>query len=192
VSLEHLKQSLYDSPIIKKGEYYYIIHPITDGVPMITPQLLKEVTDVMKKEIKKVGKIDRIVTMEAMGIPLASVLSLELGIPFTIIRKREYGLPGEVSVEQVTGYSKSKLYINGLRKGDQVVIVDDVLSTGGTLQAVLTVLQKIGVVVKGIYIAIDKGECKEKICSAYNVKLHTFIKITVDEGKLAIVEELKT
>jgi adenine phosphoribosyltransferase len=187
VSLEHLKQSLYDSPIIKKGEYYYVIHPITDGVPMITPELLKEVTDVMKKEIKTVGKIDRIVTMEAMGIPLASVLSLELGVPFTIIRKREYGLPGEVSVEQVTGYSKSKLYINGLKKGDHVVIVDDVLSTGGTLRAVLTVLERIGVIVKGVYIAIDKGECKEEICSSFRVKLFSVIQIAVPHGELTII-----
>ena len=64
-------------------------------------------------------------------MPLALMLSLQLGIPFTIIRKREYGLPGEVSIEQVTGYSKSKMYVNGLKKSDRVVIVDDVLSTGG-------------------------------------------------------------
>ena len=81
---------------------------------ILSPELLKEVSDEMKKHIKKCGKFDSIVTMEAMGIPLASALSLDMGIPFTIIRKREYGLPGEVSVEQVTGYSKSKLYINGL------------------------------------------------------------------------------
>jgi adenine phosphoribosyltransferase len=189
VSLEHLRQSIYDSPIIKKGEYYYIIHPITDGVPMITPELLKEVTDAMKKQIKKIGPIDRIVTMEAMGIPLASVLSIDLGIPFTIIRKREYGLPGEVSIEQQTGYSKAKLYINGLKKGDRIVIVDDVLSTGGTLRAVLTVLEKIGVVVKGIFIAIDKGECKAEICSSFKVPLETLIKIAVPEGKAQIIDE---
>jgi adenine phosphoribosyltransferase len=62
-----------------------------------------------------VNKIDKIVTMEAMGIPLATALSLKLKIPFVIIRKRTYGLPGEIDVEQITGYSKSKLYINGLK-----------------------------------------------------------------------------
>ncbi len=129
MSLKHLEKSLYEAPIVKKGDYDYVIHPITDGVPYITPELLKEVTDEMKKHIKKCGKFDRIVTMEAMGIPLATSLSLDLGIPFTIIRKRQYGLPGEVSVEQVTGYSKSKMYINGLKKGDTIILVDDVLST---------------------------------------------------------------
>ncbi|MCU0850020.1 MAG: hypoxanthine/guanine phosphoribosyltransferase [Candidatus Thermoplasmatota archaeon] len=186
MSLKHLEKSLYEAPIVKKGEYDYVIHPITDGVPFITPELLREVTDAMKKHIKKCGKFDRIVTMEAMGIPLASALSLDLGIPFTIIRKRQYGLPGEVSVEQVTGYSKSKMYVNGLKKGDTVILVDDVLSTGGTLKAVLYVLKEIGVNVKGVFIAVYKGTCKEQIMKEYTIPITTIVDIDVVEGKVQI------
>ena len=186
MSLKHLEKSLYEAPIVKKGDYDYVIHPITDGVPYITPELLKEVTDEMKKHIKKCGKFDRIVTMEAMGIPLATSLSLDLGIPFTIIRKRQYGLPGEVSVEQVTGYSKSKMYINGLKKGDTIILVDDVLSTGGTLKAVLYVLKEIGVIVKGVFIAVYKGTCKEEITKAFGVPITTIVNIDIIKGKVLI------
>ena len=186
MSLEHLKKSLYNAPIVKKGEYNYVIHPITDGVPFISPELLKEVSDEMKKHIKKFGKFDRIVTMEAMGIPLASALSLDMGIPFTIIRKREYGLPGEVAVEQATGYSKSKLYINGLRKGDTIVIVDDVLSTGGTLRAVLSVFKKMSVNVKGVFIAINKGSHIPEIGKEFNVPIISLIDIDVVNGEVVI------
>lgn len=186
MSLKHLEKSLHEAPIVKKGDYDYVIHPITDGVPYITPELLKEVTGEMKKHIKKCGKFDRIVTMEAMGIPLATSLSLDLGVPFTIIRKRQYGLPGEVSVEQVTGYSKSKMYINGLKKGDTVILVDDVLSTGGTLKAVLYVLKEIGVLVKGVFIAVYKGTCKEEIMNLYGVPITTIVDIEVIQGKVTI------
>jgi adenine phosphoribosyltransferase len=186
MSLEHLKKSLYEAPIIKKGEYDYVIHPITDGVPYISSELLKEVSNEMKKYIKKYGKVDRIVTMEAMGIPLASALSLDMGIPFTIIRKRQYGLPGEVSVEQITGYSKSKLYVNGLQKGDTIVIVDDVLSTGGTLRAVLSVFKKMSVNVKGVFIAINKGSHIEEISKEYNVPITSIININVVNGEVVI------
>ncbi len=184
--LKLLEKSLHEAPIVKKGEYDYVIHPITDGVPFITPELLKEITDEMKTHIKKCGIFDRIVTMEAMGIPLASALSLDLGIPFTIIRKRQYGLPGEVSVEQVTGYSKSKMYINGLQNGDRIILVDDVLSTGGTLQAILYVLKKMGVVVKGVFIAVYKGSCKEEIQQTYQVPITTIVDIKVIGGKIRI------
>ncbi|MFA5102514.1 MAG: hypoxanthine/guanine phosphoribosyltransferase [Candidatus Thermoplasmatota archaeon] len=184
--LKQLEKSLYEAPIVKKGEYDYVIHPITDGVPYIAPELLKEVTDEMKKHIKKCGTFDRIVTMEAMGIPLATSLSLDLGIPFTIIRKRQYGLPGEISVEQVTGYSKSKMYINGIKKGDTVILVDDVLSTGGTLKAVLHVLKGMGVVVRGVFIAVYKGTCKEEITKTYGIPITTIVDIDVVRGKVVI------
>jgi adenine phosphoribosyltransferase len=184
--LKYLEKSLYEAPIVKKGEYDYVIHPITDGVPYIAPELLKEVSDEMKKLLKKCGRFDRIVTMEAMGIPLASALSLDLGIPFTIIRKRQYGLPGEISVEQVTGYSKSKLYINGIQKGDKIVIVDDVLSTGGTLRAVLSVFKKMGVTVQGVFIAINKGSHLEEISKEFHVPVHSIVTIDVMNGKIVI------
>ena len=186
MSLEHLKKSLEEAPIVKKGEYHYVIHPITDGVPEIKPELLEEVTCEMQKIIENCGQIDKIVTIEAMGIPLATALSLSMNIPFTIIRKRQYGLPGEVSVEQTTGYSKSKLYLNGLKKRDKIVIVDDVLSTGGTLRAVLSSLKTMGVTVKGVVIAIDKGNTAKKIMDETKVAIHTITRIEVANGKVIV------
>ena len=124
--------------------------------------------------------------MEAMGIPLATALSQKMNLPFTIIRKREYGLPDEVSVEQTTGYSKTKLFINGLKKGEEIVIVDDVLSTGGTLRAVLSALKKMDVIVKGVFIAVDKGNCAEKIMDESKVAINTLVNIDIIDGKVVI------
>ena len=142
--MDILKKSLENAPIINKGKYQYIIHPLTDGIPKIEPKLLEEVTNKMSNIIKKYENIDKIVTIEAMGIPLASVLSLKMNIPFSIIRKRKYGLENEIYVKQETGYSKSKLYLNGFKAGEKIIIVDDVLSTGGTLKSVLKSLFEIG------------------------------------------------
>ena len=186
MSLEQLKKSLQKAPVINKKDYSYIIHPITDGIPEVTPALLREVTSEMKKHIEKCGLIDKIVTMEAMGIPLATALSLDMDIPFTIIRKREYGLPDEVSVEQVTGYSKSTLYVNGLKKGENVVIVDDVLSTGGTLRSVLSVLKDIGVNVKGVFIVVNKGSCAEEISDEFDVQILSLVEMDVDDDEIKI------
>ena len=187
MKFEKLRKSLQEAPIIKIGDYDYVIHPITDGIPMIESGLLREITTELKKLVKQCGWVDRIVTMDAMGIPLATALSLELDIPFTIIRKKEYKLPGEVAVEQVTGYSKAKMFVNGLRKGDHIVIVDDVLSTGGTLRAVLSVLKKIGVVVEGVFIVIYKGKCIESIMKESNVVIKALITIDVRDGHVVFL-----
>jgi len=173
---------LKKSPIVNKEGYNYIIHPITDGIPYIEAEMLQEVADEIEK---RMPKVDKIVTMEAMGIPIATALSLKTGIPFNIIRKRKYGLPGEIEVIQKTGYSEAKLYINGIEKGESIVIVDDVLSTGGTLKAVVNALKNV-VDIKGIYIAVCKGNKKE-IEEEIGMKIHTIVDIKVGKDEVEIL-----
>jgi len=179
--MERLIKSLKESPIVKKRDYSYVVHPLTDGIPFIEPSLLEEVVDEIAK---KMPSCNRIVTMEAMGIPIATLLAAKTGIPFTIIRKRKYGLHGEKEVVQKTGYGEAKLYINGIKKGDEIVIVDDVISTGGTLIAVVEALKEIGAIIKGIFIAINKGNKKE-IERKIGMEITTLVNIAVnDEVKI--------
>jgi len=183
-----LEKSILDAPIVKKNDYNYIVHPITDGIPYIDPALLEEITSKMAEYIP--DEVERIVTIEAMGIPLATAISLKLRKPFTIIRKREYSLPGEISVEQVTGYSKSKLFINGLEKGDKIAIVDDVLSTGGTLRAVLKALKEKEIDVRIVVIAIDKGTIAREIEKEFGVPVVSLASIEVRENE-TIIKSIK-
>jgi len=186
MTLEILKKSLLEAPVVKKGDYFYVVHPITDGVPEIKPELLNEVVDDLQNRIEKCGKIDKIVTIEAMGIPLATALSSNMNVPFVIIRKRSYGLPGEFKIEQKTGYSKSNLFINGLKKGHKIVIVDDVLSTGGTLKAIIIALKEIGVEIKGIFIVINKGNIAKKFEDEFKINIETIANIEVIDEKVNI------
>ena len=186
MTLDIFKKSILDSTVLKKGNYNYIVHPIMDGIPEIKPDLLNEITNEMQIRIEKCGKIDKIVTIEAMGIPLATALSSKMNIPFVIIRKKSYGLPDEDVVKQKTGYSKSNLYINGLKEGDKIVIVDDVLSTGGTLKAILSSMEKIGVENKGIFIVVDKGNISKQIKDEFDVDIDIIVNIEVIEGKVVI------
>ena len=153
--LDRLKGSFATAPVILRGSYRYVVHPITDGIPKVEPAILNGIIDAMARDLPE---FDLIVTPEAMGIPLATGLSLRTGKPFSIIRKREYGLPGEVKVEQETGYSSADLFINGPARGDRVLLVDDILSTGGTLRAILKALRGMGVKVVAALIAVEKGD----------------------------------
>lgn len=173
--MERLKKTLAEAPVVSMGDYDYVVHPITDGIPWIEPELLREVIDEIIQPT--LPEFDLIVTAEAMGIPIATALSLRIGKPFNIIRKRRYGLPGEISVSQVTGYSKAKLYINGLKKGDRILFVDDVISTGGTLRATLKALKTIGVEITGIVIVVEKGDgsVKKEISREFGVKIRTLV-----------------
>ena len=125
--LEKLIKSLVEAPVVKKGDYDYFVHPITDGVPLVEADLLQEVAEATSKYADL--NVDKIVCVEAMGIHLATAISILTEIPFVVIRKRSYGLEGESAVHQTTGYSEGELYINGLEKGDRIFMVDDVVVT---------------------------------------------------------------
>jgi adenine phosphoribosyltransferase len=185
--LEILKKSLINAPIVKKGDYNYFVHPITDGIPLTNPELLEEVAEAVSKIIDE--SVDKIVCMEAMGIHLATALSIKTRIPFLVIRKRKYGLNGEIGVHQATGYSEGELYINGLKKGDRVVVIDDVISTGGTMQAVLNALQVMGVEIVDVVTVIEKGKGKGIVEKNTKLKIKTLVKVDVKDGKVVIVDE---
>ena len=182
--IDKLKKSLENCPIVKKGDYDYFVHPITDGIPKTDPDLMEEVIT----EIIEVGTTDcdKIVAIEAMGIPLGVALSLRLGKPYVIIRKRQYGLPGEVSVEQVTGYSKSNMFVNGISKGDKLIIVDDVLSTGGTIRAIVKALKGIGAEIVDTIIVFNKHKNKKELEEELDIELKTLLDVDVVNGKVMV------
>lgn len=182
--LKNLRETMKNAPIVRRGTYNYFIHPISDGVPLVRPELLREVIACIVKNADM--DVDKIVTIEAMGLPLGAALSTITDIPFIIIRKRKYDLPGEIAVHQTTGYSRGELYLNGINKGDRVLIVDDVISTGGTMKAVIKALEKAGAVIQDIIVVIERGEGKRQVEEmGYEVK--TMIKIDVDEHGVKIL-----
>jgi adenine phosphoribosyltransferase len=182
--LDLLKKSLKDSLIIKKGDYDYFIHPITDGIPKMDPNLLNEVIS----HIVDIGNMDceKIVAAEAMAIPLCVALSMRIDKPYVVIRKKRYGLPGEISVDQITGYSKANMFINGVYEGDRVLIVDDVLSTGGTLKAIVQALKTIGADIVDTIVVFNKLDNKDDLEEELVIKIKTLLDVEVVLDKVVI------
>ena len=185
--MDRLQRSLLDAPIIEKDGYHYFVHPISDGVPMLRPALLREVViKIIRKA--RLEDIDKLVTPAAMGIHISTAVSLMTDIPLVVIRKRQYGLDGEVALFQETGYSENQMYLNDVSEGDRVLILDDVLSTGGTLAAITGALEEIGAEVVDIVAVIKKVGGENAVENAgYDVK--TLINVDVVDGEVVIVDE---
>ncbi|MCD7781382.1 MAG: purine phosphoribosyltransferase family protein [Methanosphaera sp.] len=186
--LDELKKSLVECPVVEKGEYHYFVHPISDGVPIVEPELLNDIMDYIIDNYN-LELVDKIVGIESMGIPLATALSIKTGIPFVVIRKRSYGLEGEHQVHQQTGYGESELFINGLYKDDNILLIDDVVSTGGTLTSVITTLDEMGVNLVNIIVPIEKDDGRRIVEDKTGYTLDTLVKIKMVDGKVTIVEE---
>ena len=186
VGMDQLGRSLRETPVIEKNGYEYFVHPISDGVPMLEPSLLREIViDIIRKA--DLG-VDKIVTPAAMGIHISTAVSLMTDIPLVVVRKRQYGLEGEVALSQVTGYSEDEMYVNDVDADDRVLILDDVVSTGGTLRGITGALEEIGAEIADIVVVIRKvggGNRLEE--TGHDVK--TLINVDVQDGEVRILDE---
>lgn len=179
-----LDQSLLDAPVIPRGDYAYFVHPLTDGIPALDPQLFDEIGTALASLAG--AHPDRLVTAEAMGIPAGMALARHLDVPLTIVRKRPYGLPGEVVVPATTGYGSSTLHINGLRPGMRVTIVDDVVSTGGTLLALVDGIRQTGAEVIEILAVLSRGDGVGLVQEKTGVPVKTIRRIDVDREAMRV------
>ena len=122
--MDLLKRSLLDAPIIEKEGYHYFVHPISDGVPMLEPGLLREIVIKIINKVKRenLENIDKIVTPAAMGIHISTALSLATDIPLVVVRKRRYGLEGEVSLMQEGKFKHDFVWEAKKRRGRYIKV----------------------------------------------------------------------
>jgi adenine phosphoribosyltransferase len=91
-------------------------------------------------------KVDKIVGIDARGFLFGSVLAYELGIGFIPIRKKGK-LPSKTISESYTleyGEETIEIHEDAISRGDRVVIVDDLMATGGTIAASAALVEKLG------------------------------------------------
>ena len=118
-------------------------------------------------------QIDKIAGIESRGFIFGSALANRLGISFVIVRKPGK-LPAEtISEEYELEYGKDKIEIHkdAITEGDKVLIIDDLLATGGTMLATCNLIEKLGGNIIECAFVIDLpdiGGKKKLINSGYN------------------------
>jgi adenine phosphoribosyltransferase len=103
--------------------------------------------------------IDKVVGMEARGFILAAPVALDLGVGFVPIRK-EGKLPRAthaVSYDLEYGQATLEVHRDGIAPGERVLMVDDVLATGGTVAATRKLIEACGGVATGAAVLMELG-----------------------------------
>lgn len=147
----------------KRDTYTVRIEGVTRHLPLfaVSPQLRiavfnllgdTEITSAAARGLaKKLAKVDAdvLVTAEAKSIPLAYHLSIELSKPYVVLRKDYKPYMGNVLSAETLSITTGKpqtLYLDekdqGLLRGKKVILVDDVISTGSTLQGMRLLMDK--------------------------------------------------
>ena len=103
------------------------------------------------------GPVDKVVGIEARGFILAAAAACELGAGFVPVRKQGR-LPGPTyaqSYELEYGYATVEVHQDAFSPGERVLVIDDVLATGGTAQATATLVRRAGAEIVGIAIIME-------------------------------------
>ncbi|MBQ9602190.1 MAG: adenine phosphoribosyltransferase [Paludibacteraceae bacterium] len=139
-----LVRNVPDFPI--KGIQFKDITTVLDN-----PEGLRWMRDEIVKKYKNLG-ISKVVGIESRGFILAPAVAIELGVGFVPIRKPNK-LPAEtVSVTYAKEYGEDtiQMHKDALSPEDVVLIHDDILATGGSMEAAINLVKKLGV--KKIYV----------------------------------------
>ena len=120
-------------------------------------------------------KIDKVVGLEARGFILGGAVAHQLSVGFVPIRKKGK-LPGTVISEAYQleyGEAVMEIHDDALKPGERVLIVDDLLATGGTAEAGITLCRRLGAEVIGCAFVIDLPELGgRKRIEALGVEVH--------------------
>jgi len=133
-----------------------------DITPLLAdPGALRAVVDAMRDLVRDVaaGPVDVVVGVEARGFILAAPVALALGAGFVPVRKVGK-LPGPshaASYDLEYGRATLELHRDAVSPGQRVVLVDDVLATGGTLAATIDLVRRTGADVVGVAVLLELG-----------------------------------
>ena len=121
-------------------------------------------------------KIDKVAGLEARGFILGGAVAYHLGCGFVPIRKQGK-LPGSVISQEYTleyGQAVLELHEDAIEAGETVLVVDDLLATGGTAEAGVKLIERLGGDVKACAFVIDLPELGgSKKLQAMGLPLHS-------------------
>lgn len=142
-------------------------------------EVLRELTQAVADRYR--GKIDYVAGLESRGFILAAPLAHELGIGMITARKAGKLPPPVIGVEYDLEYGSAKLEVrpDTVPSGARVLIVDDVLATGGTAAAAVELLEAVDAEVVGLFILLELVELngRDKLL---DVEVDTLLTVTED------------
>ena len=126
------------------------------------PEILSTISKLIYDEIKD-ESVDKIAGPALGAVPIATALSLDSKIPLLMIRKEK------------KGYGTSKLIEGELNKNDEVVVVEDVSTTGGSLLKAINAIKDNGGIVKKAFVVVDRNEGAIENFKELGLELHPLI-----------------
>jgi orotate phosphoribosyltransferase len=128
------------------------------------PEVMKAIVESARAEIQERGlEFDRVAGVALGAVPLAAVLCLELGVPFVMLRKEKKGHGTGNAIE------------GELNKGERVLLVEDVTTSGGSVLAGIEAVRASGALCDTVLTVVDRGEGAKGLLNKHGIDLVSLV-----------------
>ena len=148
-----------------KMSSYYIDLRVVPSFPDVFDRVCWMYEEMARKDVG-LERFDRIACVPVAGIPFATCLSIRLRKPLVIVRK------------EAKAHGRGKRVEGVIKPGDRVLIVDDLITTGGSLRSTAKALRSEGGVVEDALVLIDRQEGGREALASDGITLHSLAAIT--------------
>lgn len=163
--LDNAIRKVHDFP--RQGILFYDITSI-----LTTPEAFQYCIDEMV-EMYKESNIDSVACVEARGFVFAAPFAYKLGIPLILVRKRGK-LPGKIRERKYNleyGQDFVTIQETDIKEGSSILLIDDLIATGGTIKAAAELIEEMGASVAGIFGIIGLPFLDyEKVLEGYQIE----------------------
>ncbi len=167
IKLKETIRSIHDWPI--KGVIFRDITTL-----MQNPEAFQNSCDILFDRYKD-QNIDKIVGIDARGFVFGAVLAYKLGIGFVPVRKKGK-LPFKTIEESYSleyGEDTLEIHEDAVQKGEKIIIIDDLIATGGTIGATVKLVTKLGADIVECAFVVElpdlKGRDQIQGCKIYSI-----------------------
>ena len=183
-----VRKNFDNQPMFEIDGFKFVLNSLTEQVPATSSELLQLAAEWISDEITY--DCDKLLTEEDKGAILLAAVSLQTGIPFGMARWVPNTLADQVSTIFSCEYVKGgTLYLSGIEKNDRVIIIEDTISTGGTLIGIIKTLNKVGAQIVDTIVLIEKIEYGgiKRVKKETGVDVRSLIKISVKGEKSKVI-----
>jgi purine operon repressor len=165
ICMEHLCKLLQQPERILPGGYLYMSDIM--GLPKYLHEMGRTLASAYANQ-----DIDAIITVETKGIPIAFATAAYLNVPVVIVRRDSMVTEGSaVSINYVSGSSKQiqtmSLSRRALKEQSKILIIDDFMRVGGTIQGMIDLMEEFNAHVVGIGVFMDSREADDRLVDNY-------------------------
>jgi adenine phosphoribosyltransferase len=188
--LNRVSKVFADIPIVLgKGNYPYSLFSLTDYVPPLNPELVEDMADLIvfygdfEKADLLVSEADR------GGGPLTHAVALRSGLPYSLANWYPHEAPGETFVTLSTAFAGDGfLCLNGVTQGSRVILVDDLLSSGGTALALVQAVEKAGgITLEAIFVGEKVDQRGREKLQHLNIRVTTLVRFNAQGIKTTLI-----